>query len=190
MAAYRMTAARKSALRKAQMASARKRRGKGKGKLAKANRTATRNKRIAVVAATGGLALAATGVAGAYYAKKLASGGPKRKTVANNKVYFDANLGAYYTKKKSPKGNSPQFIGRKKTQPKTKKLPQIGKARGPVPIPSTNLKSKIVPLSNRSSLGKRDHRIFTNGQVIDAAEYNIYKQWSKRATKEKPRKHY
>lgn len=76
MAAYRMTAARKTALRKAQAASARKRRGKGRGKLAKANRSATRNKRIAVVAATGGLALAAAGVAGSYYARKTASGGP------------------------------------------------------------------------------------------------------------------
>jgi hypothetical protein len=55
--AYRMTAARKAALRKAQAASARKRRGRGRGKLAAANRRATRNKRIAV--ATGGLALAA-----------------------------------------------------------------------------------------------------------------------------------
>ena len=52
--AYRMTPARRRALRKAQMASARKRRGKGKGKLAAANRRATRNKRIAM--ATGGLA--------------------------------------------------------------------------------------------------------------------------------------
>lgn len=77
MAAYRMTAARKAALRKAQAVSARKRRGKGKGKLAKANRSASRNKRIAVVAATGGLALAAAGVAGTYYAKKTAGGGPK-----------------------------------------------------------------------------------------------------------------
>jgi hypothetical protein len=75
--AYRMTAARKAALRKAQAVSARKRRGKGKGKLAKANRSASRNKRIAVVAATGGLALAAAGVAGTYYAKKTASGGPR-----------------------------------------------------------------------------------------------------------------
>lgn len=55
--AYRMTAARRAALRRAQAASARKRRGKGKGKLAAANRRATRNKRIALAA--GGLAGAA-----------------------------------------------------------------------------------------------------------------------------------
>lgn len=55
--AYRMTAARRAALRKAQAASARKRRGRGKGKLAAANRRATRNKRIALAA--GGLAGAA-----------------------------------------------------------------------------------------------------------------------------------
>lgn len=71
------TAKQRAALRKAQLASARKRRGKGKGKLAKANRSATRSRRIAAVAATGGLALAAAGVAGAYYARKTAGGGPK-----------------------------------------------------------------------------------------------------------------
>lgn len=53
MANYRMTPKRRAALRKAQKISARKRRGKGKGKLAAANRRATRNKRIAL--ATGGL---------------------------------------------------------------------------------------------------------------------------------------
>lgn len=62
------TAKQRAALRKAQLASARKRRGKGKGKLAKANRSATRSRRMAAVA-TGGLALAAAGIAGAYYAK-------------------------------------------------------------------------------------------------------------------------
>jgi len=39
MAAHRMTPARRAALKKAQAASAKKRRGTGKGKLAKANRT-------------------------------------------------------------------------------------------------------------------------------------------------------
>jgi hypothetical protein len=105
MAAYRMTAARKAALRKAQAASARKRRGKGRGKLAKANRSASRNKRIAIVAATGGLALAATGVAGAYYAKKTASGGPvRRDTVASVKQRAKRNgaaAGLVYSKKGS-----------------------------------------------------------------------------------------
>ena len=55
--AYRMTPARRAALRKAQRISARKRRGKGKGKLAAANRRARRNRNIAL--ATGGLAGAA-----------------------------------------------------------------------------------------------------------------------------------
>ena len=55
--AYRMTPARRAALRKAQAASARKRRGKGKGKLGTANRRARRNRNIAL--ATGGLAGAA-----------------------------------------------------------------------------------------------------------------------------------
>lgn len=104
---YVMTAARKAALRKAQLASARKRRGRGKGKLARANRAATRNKRIAVVAATGGLALAATGVAGAYYAKKVISGGPKprkinhsgnsRKKTMGVGAYSNSNVGSRYS---------------------------------------------------------------------------------------------
>lgn len=59
MAAYRMTPARQRALRKAQAASARKRRGRGKGKLAKANRRATRNKRIAIGAGVVGAVLIA-----------------------------------------------------------------------------------------------------------------------------------
>lgn len=76
--AHTMTPKRRAALRKAQLASARKRRGKGKGKLAAANRTISKQKRrVAVVAATGGLALAAAGVAGAMYARKTAGGGPK-----------------------------------------------------------------------------------------------------------------
>lgn len=76
MAKYVMTAKRKAALRKAQAVSARKRRGKGNGKLAKAHRRSSRNAKIAL--ATGGLALASMGVAGAY-ARKTARGGPKPK---------------------------------------------------------------------------------------------------------------
>lgn len=48
MARYRMTPARRRALKKAQAASARKRRGKGKGKLAAAHRKSRRNAKIAV----------------------------------------------------------------------------------------------------------------------------------------------
>lgn len=66
------TAKQRAALRKAQLASARKRKGKGKGK----SRSTAR--RVAVVAATGGLALAAAGVAGQYYLRKTIGGGPKQ----------------------------------------------------------------------------------------------------------------
>jgi hypothetical protein len=58
---YTMTPARKAALRKAQRASARKRRGKGKGKLAQAHRRARRNAKISMAA--NGLVL--VGAAGA-----------------------------------------------------------------------------------------------------------------------------
>lgn len=130
---HTMTAARKAALRKAQMASARKRRGKGKGKLAKANRSATRNRRIAVVAATGGLALAAAGVAGAYYVRKTAGGGPKAK-----KMVYTAERKAVIRKAQQRSSA-------------LRNLPQIGKAAGPTPIPSRNLNPKIILLSRSKS---------------------------------------
>lgn len=105
--AYKMTAARRAALKKAQAASARKRRGKGKGKLAKANRSAVRNRRIAVVAATGGLALAGAGIAGAMYARKTASGGPRKKTVASSS---NVSLG------RSRAGSMTTRVGTKRTR--------------------------------------------------------------------------
>ena len=71
MAAVR-TARQKAALRKAQLASARKRRGKGKSK----NRKRNIRRRVALVAATGGLA-GLVGASGVYYARKLGKGGPK-----------------------------------------------------------------------------------------------------------------
>ena len=81
MAAYRMTPARRAALKKAQRASARKRRGKGKGKLARANRKATSYKRtrnaLIVAAAVGGAAALASPSAAAYtvgYRKLRAEG--------------------------------------------------------------------------------------------------------------------
>lgn len=52
------SAKQRAALRKAQLASARKRRGKGKGKLARANRSIRKNRRRAIVAG------AAVGLAG------------------------------------------------------------------------------------------------------------------------------
>lgn len=73
---YRMTPARRAALKKAQKASARKRRGKGKGKLAAANRRATRNRNLAM--ATGGLAL--VGAGGMAYASR----GQMKKAISNN----------------------------------------------------------------------------------------------------------
>ena len=76
-----MTPKRRAALKKAQTVSARKRRGHGKGKLAKANKTISRQRKVALVAATGGLALAAAGVAGHYYVRKTAGGGPKQKKI-------------------------------------------------------------------------------------------------------------
>lgn len=77
--AYKMTPARRAALRKAQAASARKRRGRGKGKLAAANRRARRNARIAIAA--GGLAGAAM-AAGAYSNRKKIKRGASNAMVA------------------------------------------------------------------------------------------------------------
>ena len=79
MANYRMTPKRRAALRKAQKISARKRRGKGKGKLAAANRRATRNKRIAL--ATGGLFGAA--MAAGYVKGKRSNSYKNKKGVKN-----------------------------------------------------------------------------------------------------------
>lgn len=81
MARHAMTPARRAALKKAQMISARKRRGKGKGKLASANRTLDRRRRRAGIAAgVIGATLVAGGAAyaGRSYVKKVASGGPKK----------------------------------------------------------------------------------------------------------------
>lgn len=55
------TARQRAALRKAQLASARKRRGKGKGKLAKANRSIRRGRRVSYGAAIVGGALVGLG---------------------------------------------------------------------------------------------------------------------------------
>lgn len=77
--AYKMTPARRAALKKAQAASARKRKGKKNSTLAKAHARSRRNAKV--IAATGGLALAAAGVAGAYYAQ------PNRK--GNKKPNYD-----------------------------------------------------------------------------------------------------
>ena len=57
---YRMTPKRRAALKRAQAISARKRRGKGRGKLASANRRITRQKRVAVaIGALAGIGAAA-----------------------------------------------------------------------------------------------------------------------------------
>lgn len=87
MATHRMTPARRAALKKAQMASARKRRGHGKGKLAAANRRATRNRNIALAA--GGLAGAAA-LAGYHggYQRGLAKKPPLRFSVSKPKSYL------------------------------------------------------------------------------------------------------
>ena len=75
--AYKMTPARKAALRRAQQASARKRRGKGKGKLARANRRARRNANIAK-------AVTAVAVSGAVGAGVYANRGKIKKAASNN----------------------------------------------------------------------------------------------------------
>lgn len=85
--AYRMTSRRRAALRKAQAASARKRRGKGKGKLARANRRATRNKRIAIAAGGLGLAAMAAGYHGGYQ-RGLAKKPPLRFAAPKPKAYL------------------------------------------------------------------------------------------------------
>jgi hypothetical protein len=97
--AYRMTPARKAALRKAQRVSARKRRGKGKGKLAAANRRATRNRNIAL--ATGGLAGAAAlaGYTGARY--RVAKVETKRHREAPRTIGKNPKFGPYTQKRGS-----------------------------------------------------------------------------------------
>lgn len=79
---HRMTPKRKAALRKAQKASARKRRGKGNGKLAAAHRRARRNARIAVGINAGLAGVAMAAVGSAYYTRKVASGGPPSKKIS------------------------------------------------------------------------------------------------------------
>lgn len=98
MAAYRMTPARRRALRKAQMASARKRRGKGKGKLAAANRRATRNKRIAI-----GTGLAAGAAIGAVvYTNRGGPAGKVKRLESKAKDYnFKANVSRSHSRKSS-----------------------------------------------------------------------------------------
>lgn len=92
--AYRMTAARRAALRRAQAASARKRRGKGKGKLAAANRRATRNKRIAIVAAAGGLFGASMAMGYAGQNKKLKNLAARQDRVIRRGKVANINLRA------------------------------------------------------------------------------------------------
>lgn len=163
--AYRMTPKRKAALRKAQLASARKRRGKGKGKLASANRKNSRMKRrVALVAATGGLLGGAIGVAGAYYARKIAGGGPKapkmshsnssRASLERSVQQLSSNVGRVERQLRgagrvgAPRSKSLKAVGyafstqnywsRKPSSPSTtRNLLQVGKASGPVPIPTT-----------------------------------------------------
>lgn len=77
--AYTMTPARRAALRKAQKASARKRRGKGTGKLAAANRRARRNRNVAI--GMGGLVAATAGTAAYYNRNDIKKGMAKNPTI-------------------------------------------------------------------------------------------------------------
>lgn len=90
--AYRMTPARKAALRKAQKASARKRRGKGNGKLAAAHRRSRRNAKIAIAA--NGVILAGSAAALTYsnrdYIKKQASKNPHIRTYMAKRLMAQA----------------------------------------------------------------------------------------------------
>lgn len=111
---HTMTPARKAALKKAQMASARKRRGKGKGKLAAANRrydaSQSRKSKImryAVVGAGGALAAAAAYKLGKKSNRNFVK---KRTSGSNEKIYFDKSLGAYYTKKPKARGSQKPVI--------------------------------------------------------------------------------
>ena len=94
------TAKQKAALRKAQRASARKRRGKGKGKLAAANRRATRNRRIAIGA---GLAAGAAIGAVAYTNRGGPAGRKKRLTAKANDYAFKGNASRRFSRKSSGK---------------------------------------------------------------------------------------
>lgn len=80
--AYKMTAARRAALRKAQLASARKRKGKKNPKLAAAHKRARRNVKIGL-AFQAGVAVAA-GATAYYWMRKTASGGPKIKAQSSS----------------------------------------------------------------------------------------------------------
>ena len=118
MAKYVMTAKRKAALRKAQLVSARKRRGKGNKKLAKAHRRSSRNAKI--VLATGGLAGAAAMAGAMYYTRKTARGGPKPKKVSHSAVVARMNLDNAIsnaqrtlnrTRRGAPRSNSLKAVG-------------------------------------------------------------------------------
>lgn len=107
------TAKQKAALRKAQLVSARKRKGRGKAKKSKGG--SSRRRRAALVAATGGLALAAAGVAGAYYVRKVAKGGPK-------------SIGSTVVNSSSPELNRAMRKARRTGPPRSNSLKAVGYA--------------------------------------------------------------
>jgi uncharacterized membrane protein YebE (DUF533 family) len=98
---HTMTPARKAALKKAQMASARKRRGKGKGKLAAANRRADGKRKISTKRKVLGYSMIAAGYGMIGYAA-YKSGQDKRRS---------RNLGGYSVNLKdfSPKDYADRF---------------------------------------------------------------------------------
>lgn len=106
MAAHRMTPARRAALKKAQAASARKRRGKGRGKLAVANRKYSRLKKTvkytAIAGAVGAAAVGAHKGTKSYLGKRKSS----RRPISKSLVHVPGH-GRYTTapKRKRPRSN-------------------------------------------------------------------------------------
>lgn len=101
MAAYKMTPKRRAALKKAQAASARKRRGKGSGKLAKANRSNTRLKKAMKYTAIGVGAAAAVGYG--VYARKNLQNARKTFRAPRTDYNFKSDFSKAYTKKRKPR---------------------------------------------------------------------------------------
>lgn len=94
MAVHRMTPARRAALKKAQAASARKRRGKGRGKLAKANKQVNhykRSKRRANIRLAAGVGLVAGAYVGAHALGRHMAKKQHAHTMHQNRHFSNGN---------------------------------------------------------------------------------------------------
>ena len=132
--AYRMTPARRAALRRAQAASARRRRGKGRGKLAAANRRATRNKRIAIAAAAGGLfgASMAMGYAGQNRKLKVSNAGLNKKLSESRSKYRSLKIQNAILRSQNTRYRKKRYTPPKPTKVYSQRVhsPQLALPRG------------------------------------------------------------